>query len=89
MTLDGFKTGITVLDEVLKTDTKIYQNRSSEWKKTDEERVQFSACGQNENNLQRPHGLGQFIMDEFHNQAKEEKDLWLAEIESHFDARSC
>ena len=89
MTLDGFKTGMTVRDEVLKNDTKIYQKRPPKWKETEEERVRFSACGQNENNLQRPHDLGQFIMDELYNQAKEEKDLWLVKIESHFDAHSC
>lgn len=88
MTLDGFKTGMTVLDEVLKEDTKTYQKRSPKWKETEEERVRFSASGLNERNIQRPHGLGEFIMDKLYNQAKEEKDLWLARIERHFQAHN-
>ena len=85
MTLDGFKTGMTVRDEVLKQDTKTYQKRPPRWKETDEERDRFNASGQNEQNLQRPHFLGRFIMDELHKQAEEEGDHWLAKIESHFE----
>ena len=86
MTLDGFKTGMTVRDEVLKQDTKTYQKRPPRWKETDEERDRFYASGLNEQNLQRPDFLGRFIMDELHKQAEEEGNHWLAKIESHFEA---
>jgi RNA-dependent RNA polymerase len=86
--LDGLKTGMTVKDEILKNDTKTYQKRPPEWKETEEERNQFLASGQNEKNLQRPKGLRRFIMDELHELGKGEKDMWLARIESHFEAQS-
>jgi len=82
--LDGLKAGMAVKDEVLKRDSKIYQKRPPEWKETDEERSQFQSSGQNEKNLQRPSSLGQFIMDELYEQAKKEKDVWLARVGSHF-----
>jgi RNA-dependent RNA polymerase len=86
MTLDGFKTGMTVREEILKQDTKTYQKRPPKWKETDEERDRFHASGQNEKNLQRPNFLGRFIMDELHRQAEEEGNHWLAKIETHFEA---
>lgn len=86
MTLDGFKTGMTVRDEILKEDTKMYQKRPPKWKETDEDRDRFHASGQNEQNLQRPNFLGRFIMDELHKQAEVEGNYWLAKIESHFEA---
>jgi RNA-dependent RNA polymerase len=82
--LDGLKTGMTVKEEILKEDKRTYQKRPPEWKETDEDRNRFFASGQNEKNLQRPNRLGQFIMDELYEQAKEEKDVWLARIENHF-----
>ena len=87
--LDGLKTGKIVKDEILKKDSKTYQKRPPEWKETEEELSQFLDSGQNEKNLQRPNRLGQFIMDELYDQAKEEKDAWLAKIGRHFaDAQS-
>ena len=86
MTLDGFKTGMTVREDILKNDTKTYQKRPPKWKETDEERERFYLSGQNEQNLQRPNFLGRFIMDELHKQAEEEGKHWLAKIESHFEA---
>lgn len=82
------KAGAAVKDEVLKKDSKTYQKRPPEWKETDEEKNQFQASGQNEKNLQRPNGLGQFIMDELYEQAKGEKDVWLGRIESHFEEQN-
>ena len=84
MTLDGFKTGMTVREDILKNDTKKYQKRPPRWKETDEERERFNASGQNEQNLQRPNSLGRFIMDELHKQAEEEGNHWLSKIESYF-----
>ena len=83
--LDGLKSGKVVKDEILKRDSKTYQKRPPEWKETDEERNQFLASGRNENNLQRPNDLGLFIMDELYEQAKEEKDIWLAKIGNYFE----
>ena len=85
--LDGLKTGMTVKEEILKKDSKTYQKRPPKWKETDEERDQFRASGWNETNLQRPDSLGQFIMDELNDQAKEEEDAWLAKIGSHFNVK--
>jgi len=85
MTLDGFKTGMTVREDILKNDTKRYQKRPPRWKETEEERDRFHASGQNEQNLQRPNSLGRFIMDELHKQAEEEGNYWLAKIENHFE----
>ena len=85
MALDGFKTGMTVREEILKKDTKNYQKRPPRWKETEEERERFYASGQNENNLQRPNFLGRFIMDELYKQAEEESNHWLQKIESHFE----
>ena len=86
MTLDGFKTGMTVREDILKSDTKTYQKRPPKWKETDEERDRFYASGQNEQNLQRPSCLKRFIMDELHKQAEEEGSIWLAKIDHHFEA---
>lgn len=87
MCLDGLKSGMAVKDEVLKEDSRAYQKRSPEWKETDEEQNQFYASGRNEKHLQRPIGLGEFIMDELYEQAKGEKAFWLARIESRFGAQ--
>lgn len=86
--LDGLKNGKTVKDEILTKDSKAYQKRPPEWKETDEERNQFLVSGRNEKNLQRPIGLGTFIMDELYEQAKEEGDIWFSKIESHFEAQN-
>ena len=85
MALDGFKTGMTVREDVMKQDTRTYHKRPPKWKETDEERDRFYASGQNEQNLQRPNSLGRFIMDELHKQAEDEGDHWLAKIQSHFE----
>ena len=87
--LDGLKAGMAVKEEVLKRDSKNYQKRSPEWKETEEERSQFHASRQNEKHLRRPERLGRFIMDELYDQAKEEKDVWLAKIKSRFEAIRC
>jgi len=88
MALDGFKTGMTVREDILKKDTKNYQKRPPKWKETEEERERFYASCQNENNLQRPSFLGRFIMDELYKQAEEESNHWLKKIESHFETSS-
>ena len=89
--LDGLKAGMVVKNEILKEDSKAYQKRSPRWKETEEEQSQFLASGKNEKHLQRPDGLGNFIMDELHEQAKGEGDFWLAKIEHRFEreAQNC
>ena len=83
--LDGLKAGNAVKDAILKKDSKAYQKRSPEWKETDEERSQFQASRQNEKHLQRPNSLGKFIMDQLYEEAKGEKDFWLAKIQHRFE----
>jgi hypothetical protein len=56
VTLDGAKTGMTVLKE----DTRKYQKFPPTWK---ERHVMH---GKNGTNLKRPSSLGRFIMDDLH-----------------------
>ena len=86
MTLDGFKTGMTVREEILRNDMKSYQKRPPKWKETEEDRDRFHTSGQNEKNLERPKALGRFIMDVLHKQAENEGNSWLARIEAYFEA---
>lgn len=83
--LDGLKAGMVVKKEIIKEDSKAYQKRSPQWKETKEEQSQFLASGKNEKYLQRPDGLGMFIMDELYEQAKEEGDFWLGKIQHRFE----
>lgn len=84
MTLDGSKTGLTVLPEVLKQDAKRYQKRAPAWKETAEDKERLLKNGDNELNLARPPTLGPFIMDTLHRQASKEGDLRLSAIEVAF-----
>jgi hypothetical protein len=79
---------MAVKEEVLKKDSREYQKRSPQWKETEEERGQFLASCRNESHLQRPSGLGRFIMDELYEQAKGEEDFWLAKIETRFESKA-
>ncbi|KAJ3515971.1 hypothetical protein NLJ89_g1430 [Agrocybe chaxingu] len=81
MTLDGIKTGMSVLPETEKEDAKRYNKRAPRWKETEEERDRKTS---NEANTKRPRELGRFIMDELHNKATTEGDNWLVRIDTHF-----
>lgn len=88
MTLDGAKTGMTVLPQVLKDDTRKYQKRPPTWKETEEDRERHVMHGKNETNLKRPSSLGRFIMDDLHSQAEAEGNVWLARIEKKFEIKN-
>ncbi|CAA7259841.1 unnamed protein product [Cyclocybe aegerita] len=81
MTLDGIKTGMSVLPETEREDAKKYNKRAPRWKETEEERDRKTS---NETNAKRPRELGRFIMDELHNKATTEGENWLVRIGNHF-----
>lgn len=82
LTLDGIKSGMTVLPEVLEKDTRRFQKRSPVWKETEEERARVEA--HNEAHAKRPSKLGRFIMDDLHKQAREEGLCWYPKLEKSF-----
>ena len=88
MTLDGAKTGMMVLPQVLRDDTRKYQKRPPTWKETEEDRERHVMHGTNETNLKRPSSLGRFIMDDLHSQAEVEGNVWLARIEKKFEIKN-
>ncbi|KAG2159731.1 RNA dependent RNA polymerase-domain-containing protein [Suillus bovinus] len=82
--LDGAKSGLTVLPEVMKSDTKLYHKRSPEWKE----------CGEvipetNEINAQRPRGMAEFVMDAIMSHARNHRDLKLQQVDSAFSKHHC
>ncbi|KAG2154722.1 RNA dependent RNA polymerase-domain-containing protein [Suillus clintonianus] len=77
--LDGAKSGLTVLPEVVKSDTKLYQKRSPEWKEIGEEKPET-----NEINVQRPRGMTEFVMDAIMSHARKYRDLKMQEVDSAF-----
>ncbi|KAF8913977.1 RNA dependent RNA polymerase-domain-containing protein [Gymnopilus junonius] len=85
MTLDGVKTGMTVLPSVLRTDTQKFQKRPPAWKEATEDRERSDMS--NEANVKRPSALGRFIMDELYKQASSEGDHWLADVEKFFQLK--
>ncbi|KAG1749874.1 RNA dependent RNA polymerase-domain-containing protein [Suillus paluster] len=78
--LDGAKSGLTVLPEVVKRDTKLYQKRSPEWKETIEETTRET----NEINVQRPRGMKAFVMDVILSHARSHRTLKLQQVDSTF-----
>jgi len=85
MTLDGIKTGMSVLPEVLRRDTSKYQKRPPLWKETDEDKDKFQRTSSNEKNVTRPDRLGCFIMDDLHKQAHIEGETRLKQLEEFFN----
>ncbi|KAG1866468.1 RNA dependent RNA polymerase-domain-containing protein [Suillus tomentosus] len=77
--LDGAKSGLTVLPEVMKSDTKLYHKRSPEWKECGEEKPET-----NEMNAQRPKGMKEFVMDAIMSHARNHRDLKLQQVDSAF-----
>ncbi|KAG2056931.1 hypothetical protein BDR06DRAFT_980975 [Suillus hirtellus] len=77
--LDGAKSGLTVLPEVMKSDTKLYHKRSPEWKECGEEKPET-----NEMNAQRPKGMKEFVMDAIMSHARNHRDLKLQLVDSAF-----
>ena len=83
-TLDGSKTGLTVLPKTLGQDITLYNKRPPVWKEKAEDRERFSFP--NEKNLARGQELGPFIMDTIYHHAAEERNHQLQKIERIFYA---
>jgi hypothetical protein len=77
--LDGAKSGLTVLPEVIKSDTRLYHKRSPEWKECGEEKLET-----NEINAQRPKGMTEFVMDAIMSHARKYRDLKLQQVDGAF-----
>lgn len=75
MTLDGAKTGMTVLPEVLKADSRKYNKGAIRWKVV-------KSCGNDY--ARRPQTLNCFIMDTLCAHAKKKADDMIIEVESMF-----
>ncbi|KAF9008990.1 RNA dependent RNA polymerase-domain-containing protein [Cyathus striatus] len=88
MILDGSKTGMTVLPEVLAQDVKKYNHRPPAWKETEEDRKCYFEQGRNDVNLKRPSSLGIFIMDKLHKQAEDEGKTRLGLIDATFEQKT-
>jgi len=85
-TLDGSKTGLTVLPETLRNDIRLYDKRAPAWKETAEDKERVLSSGSNDKNLARPKRLGAFIMDSICRHAEKEGDRQLQQIETIFSA---
>jgi hypothetical protein len=78
--LDGAKSGLTVLPEVIKHDTNRYQKRAPEWKEIGEE-IRLET---NEINAQRPRGMNEFVMDAILSHARSYRDTKLKLVDGAF-----
>ncbi|KIJ68575.1 hypothetical protein HYDPIDRAFT_106781 [Hydnomerulius pinastri MD-312] len=78
--LDGAKSGLTVLPEVIKNDTRKFQKRAPVWKENPDDAARES----NELNILRPASLSTFIMDTIFTHAKEYRDVKLFKVERSF-----
>ncbi|KAG0708740.1 RNA dependent RNA polymerase-domain-containing protein [Suillus ampliporus] len=78
--LDGAKSGLTVLPEVMKRDIKLYQKRSPEWK----ENIEEAPPETNEINVQRPRGMKEFVMDAILSHARSYRNLKMQQVDGTF-----
>ncbi|KAJ6485142.1 RNA dependent RNA polymerase-domain-containing protein [Mycena vitilis] len=77
-TLDGAKTGLTVLPNVYRKDQQTYDKRAPVWKEAEKKRGQKQGIDQsNMKNLARGTDLGDFIMDKLYRHA--DKGRWGSE----------
>jgi len=84
MTLDGVKTGKTILPDVYKKDRELYDKEPPDWKdETEEEKARRRQ--RNQARVQRPPKLGRFIMDFLYAQARDHGGKWLERINKHFE----
>ncbi|KAJ7507906.1 RNA dependent RNA polymerase-domain-containing protein [Mycena galericulata] len=75
-TLDGAKTGLTVLPRVFKNDQTAYEKRPPVWKEAEKKKGQSTVADWKESNmpnLARGEGLGRFIMDTIHKHTQRER----------------
>src|SRR5882757_1730592 len=77
--LDGTKSGLTVLPEVIKHDTKCYHKRSPEWKEMigEDSRQEI-----NEVNAERPRSMNEFVMDAILKHARKHRDTKMKQVDS-------
>ncbi|KAF9244585.1 RNA dependent RNA polymerase-domain-containing protein [Melanogaster broomeanus] len=78
--LDGAKSGISVLPEVVQKDSQKFQKRAPLWKETIEEARHES----NELNVARPASLSSFVMDTIFIEARDARDMKLFQMEHTF-----
>ncbi|KAJ6539428.1 RNA dependent RNA polymerase-domain-containing protein [Mycena capillaripes] len=71
-TLDGAKTGLTVLPNVFRKDQRTFDKRAPLWKEAEKKKKSIDQS--NMINLARPSNLGTFIMDRLHKHA--DKGRW-------------
>lgn len=87
LTLDGAKSGMTVKKEVAEKDNRQWGQRSPAWKEWKETK-EIDEPKINTSNLPHPKrasGHGKFIMDDLQNDAQSSGDIFLKEIDDHFD----
>ncbi|OAX44361.1 hypothetical protein K503DRAFT_846492 [Rhizopogon vinicolor AM-OR11-026] len=77
--LDGTKSGLTVLPEVIKHDTQCYHKRSPEWKEMigEDSRQEI-----NEVNAERPRSMNEFVMDAILKHARKHRDTKMKQVDS-------
>lgn len=85
MTLDGVKTGKTLLPEVQRKDRERYDKVPPKWKGETEEAERSRRQG-NQPRVPRPQNMGKFVMDYLHDQAEKEGGDWLVRIDALFEA---
>ncbi|KAJ3541918.1 hypothetical protein NMY22_g3700 [Coprinellus aureogranulatus] len=90
LTIDGAKSGMTVKDEILKSDMAKYGVRSPAWKEWKEMKDLEDPCTRNEGRNPPPHpkrrqGAGKFIMDELRQEAESQARHWGREIDAVFN----
>lgn len=76
MTLDGAKTGLTVLPEVLKADSRKYNKGNMDWKNVESRGNDY---------VRRPRTFRQFIMDTLNTHAKTKGDEITKKVEQSFN----
>jgi hypothetical protein len=82
MTLDGVKTGKTILQEVYKKDREKYDKVPPRWKGDTEETGSMG----NQPRVLRPSMKGKFVMDYLYDQASREQGSWLVRVDKHFES---
>ncbi|KAJ6598976.1 RNA dependent RNA polymerase-domain-containing protein [Mycena vulgaris] len=89
-TLDGAKTGLSVLPTVYTRDCRTYDKRPPVWKEAGKKKTGQSAIDQtNTLNLTRDPGLDVFIMDKLHSHIDRGKwgSVWGKDLKDKIDAR--
>ena len=83
MTLDGVKTGKSILPEVYKKDRERYDKMPPKWKEDTEETERSRQ--RNQPRVPRPSNMRKFVMDYLHDQASKEQEEWFKRIDTLFE----